>query len=141
MTRNPKSVPRLTLIFIITLIISGSILTYFSINNISNFKELTIKRISEEQELIFEGISKTFDVPQQIIGPVNHHYISLRAFVCRRRRSTAGTRVTDFRRTEWTPLRIGETSKFSVDPMARYRRCIPRLPYPGGTVHQGEWQI
>jgi signal transduction histidine kinase len=44
---------RLTIIFILAVILSGSVLTYFSINNISNLKELTEKRILEEQrELI-----------------------------------------------------------------------------------------
>jgi signal transduction histidine kinase len=48
---NHKFVPasRLTIIFILAVIFSGSILTYFSINNISNLKELTEKRILEEQ--------------------------------------------------------------------------------------------
>jgi signal transduction histidine kinase len=61
MVKRLKSVPRLTLIFISTLIVSGSILTYFSINNISNFKELTIKKISEEQELIVDEVIIAFE--------------------------------------------------------------------------------
>jgi signal transduction histidine kinase len=61
MGKRLKSVPRLTLVFIITLIVSGSILTYFSINNISNFKELTIKKISEEQELIIDEVTGAFE--------------------------------------------------------------------------------
>jgi tetratricopeptide (TPR) repeat protein len=44
---NPAS--RLTIIFILAVVLSGSVLTYFSINNISNLKELTEKRILEEQ--------------------------------------------------------------------------------------------
>lgn len=46
-----KLVPasRLTIIFILAVVLSGSILTYFSINNISNLKQLTEKRILEEQ--------------------------------------------------------------------------------------------
>jgi signal transduction histidine kinase len=44
---NPAS--RLTIIFILAVMLSGSILTYFSINNISNLKKLTEKRILEEQ--------------------------------------------------------------------------------------------
>jgi len=40
---------RLTIIFILAVIFSGSVLTWFSINNISNLKELTEKRILEEQ--------------------------------------------------------------------------------------------
>jgi signal transduction histidine kinase len=48
---NHKSLPssRLTVIFVLAVILSGSVLTYFSINNISNLKELTEKRILEEQ--------------------------------------------------------------------------------------------
>ena len=48
---NYKIVPasRLTIIFILAVILSGSVLTYFSINNISNLKELTEKRVIEEQ--------------------------------------------------------------------------------------------
>jgi len=44
-----KSISRLTIIFILAVVLSGSILTWFSINNISNLKELTEKRILEEQ--------------------------------------------------------------------------------------------
>ncbi len=40
---------RLTVIFILAVVLSGSVLTWFSINNISNLKELTEKRILEEQ--------------------------------------------------------------------------------------------
>ena len=40
---------RLTLVFILAVLVSGSILTYFSINNISNLKQLTEKHILEEQ--------------------------------------------------------------------------------------------
>ena len=48
---NHKIIPasRLTIIFILAVIFSGSVLTWFSINNISNLKELTEKRILEEQ--------------------------------------------------------------------------------------------
>jgi len=40
---------RLTLVFIFAVILSGSVLTWFSINNISNQKELAEKKIIEEQ--------------------------------------------------------------------------------------------
>lgn len=48
---NHKILPasRLTVIFILAVVLSGSVLTYFSINNISNLKKLTEKRILEEQ--------------------------------------------------------------------------------------------
>ena len=44
-----KPASRLTIVFILAVVISGSILTYFSINNISNLKELTEKKVFEEQ--------------------------------------------------------------------------------------------
>ena len=49
MIHSLKPASRLTIIFILAVILSGSVLTYFSINNISNLKELTEKRILEEQ--------------------------------------------------------------------------------------------
>ena len=49
MNHKFKPASRLTIIFILAVVLSGSILTYFSINNISNLKELTEKRILEEQ--------------------------------------------------------------------------------------------
>jgi hypothetical protein len=45
-----KSVTRLSVVFTLAVVISGSILTYFGINNISNLKELTEKRILEEEK-------------------------------------------------------------------------------------------
>jgi signal transduction histidine kinase len=50
MSSKKKPVFRLTLIFISAVVASGSILAYLSINNISNLKELTEKRILEEQK-------------------------------------------------------------------------------------------
>jgi len=47
-----KPASRLTIVFILAVILSGSVLTYFSINNISNLKQLTEKRILEEQREI-----------------------------------------------------------------------------------------
>ena len=49
MNNKHKPASRLTIIFILAVVISGSILTWFSINSISNLKELTEKRILEEQ--------------------------------------------------------------------------------------------
>jgi signal transduction histidine kinase len=45
------------MVFIIAIVLSGGILTYFSINNISNLKELTEKRILEEQQLVSTSFS------------------------------------------------------------------------------------
>jgi len=51
---------RLIIVFIITVIISGSILTYLSINNISNYKELTEKKVTEEQLSIARQTAENF---------------------------------------------------------------------------------
>ncbi len=49
MNQKLKPASRLSVIFILVVILSGSVLSYFSISNISNLKELTEKRILEEQ--------------------------------------------------------------------------------------------
>ncbi|MBT3383244.1 MAG: HAMP domain-containing histidine kinase [Prolixibacteraceae bacterium] len=49
MNQKLKPASRLTIIFILAVVISGSILTWFSINSISNLKELTERRVTEEQ--------------------------------------------------------------------------------------------
>jgi len=51
---------RLIILFILTMIISGVILTFLSITSISNFKELTEKRVSEEQISIAEKVAANF---------------------------------------------------------------------------------
>ncbi|TFG43232.1 MAG: hypothetical protein E4H43_01995 [Bacteroidia bacterium] len=53
-----KPVTRLSVIFILAIVLSGSILTYFSINNISNLKALTEKEIIEEQREIYSRFSE-----------------------------------------------------------------------------------
>lgn len=58
MIKRKKPVTRLTVIFISVVIASGSILAYLSINNISNLKELTEKRVLEEQGNLAGTISK-----------------------------------------------------------------------------------
>ena len=45
---------RLIIIYVLTVLVSGSILTWLSLNNVSNFRELTEKRILEEEEQIAE---------------------------------------------------------------------------------------
>lgn len=49
MRQKLKPASRLSVVFILVVILSGSILTWFSVNNISNQKGLTEKRILEEQ--------------------------------------------------------------------------------------------
>jgi len=53
MNHKFKPATRLSIVFILAIVLSGSILTYFSINNISNLKELTEKRIIEEQRELY----------------------------------------------------------------------------------------
>ncbi len=50
MSSKFKPISRLSVVFILAVVISGGILTWFSINSISNQKELTEKRILEEQQ-------------------------------------------------------------------------------------------
>ena len=57
MSYKLKPVTRLSIIFILAIVLSGSVLTYFSINNISNQKELTEKRIIEEQRELYTRFS------------------------------------------------------------------------------------
>jgi signal transduction histidine kinase len=57
MIHSIKSASRLSIIFILAVVLSGSVLTYFSINNISNLKELTEKKIIEEQRDLYARIS------------------------------------------------------------------------------------
>jgi signal transduction histidine kinase len=58
MKSKKKPVFKLTVIFISAVIASGSILAYLSINNISNLKELTEKRVLEEQKNLAAIISE-----------------------------------------------------------------------------------
>jgi len=62
MARKKKPVLRLTLFFIAVVIASGSILAYLSINNISNLKELTEKRVEEEQENLALAVSEQIEL-------------------------------------------------------------------------------
>lgn len=56
-----KPVSRLILLFILMVFIAGVILTFLSINNITNFRILTEKRIQETQLVIASKISKEFN--------------------------------------------------------------------------------
>jgi signal transduction histidine kinase len=55
-----KSHKRLTLIFIVLVVITGSILTYLSISNIKNLRELTKKEVIDEEEKIIYDIAENF---------------------------------------------------------------------------------
>jgi signal transduction histidine kinase len=62
MGNQVKPAARLTIIFILAIILSGSVLAYFSINNISNLKELTEKKILEEQSVLSDRVSNAINV-------------------------------------------------------------------------------
>ena len=51
---------KLIIVYLITVIVAGSILTYLGINNISNYKELTEKRITEEEKSVIENYRLQF---------------------------------------------------------------------------------
>lgn len=55
-----RSFSRLTIIFILAVTIPGSILTYLSIQNISNLKELTEKKVLEEEKILADLIYQNF---------------------------------------------------------------------------------
>lgn len=60
MLKFSKKRPRLIVIFILTVIISGSILTYLSISHISNYRELLEKKISEEERELANSFAVGF---------------------------------------------------------------------------------
>ena len=62
MGRKKKPVFRLTLFFIAVVIASGSILAYLSINNISNLKELTEKRVLEAERNLAFAVSDQIEI-------------------------------------------------------------------------------
>ncbi len=62
MGRKKKPVFRLTLFFISVVIASGSILAYLSINNISNLKELTEKRVQEAESSLALAVSDQIEI-------------------------------------------------------------------------------
>ncbi|MDO9579278.1 MAG: HAMP domain-containing sensor histidine kinase [Bacteroidales bacterium] len=83
-----KPVTRLSIIFILAIILSGSILTWFSINNISNLKELTEKRIIEEQRELSERFSTVLqnkiDTITAGLANENNHSVSLKDSLIKR---------------------------------------------------------
>lgn len=54
--------------FILAMVLSGGILTYFSINNISNLQELTEKRILEEERELAARFSTSLQVHLEKLG-------------------------------------------------------------------------
>ena len=63
---------KLIIVYLITVIVAGSILTYLGINNISNFKELTEKRITEEEKYVIENYRLQFqDALENLVVALN----------------------------------------------------------------------
>ena len=66
---------KLIIIYVITVIVAGSILTYLGINNISNFKELTEKRITEEEKDVIENYRLKFqNTIENLVVDLNKKY-------------------------------------------------------------------
>lgn len=68
MSRRFIPFTRLSIVFILAMVLSGGILTYFSINNISNLKELTEKRILEEERDLAARFSISLQVHLEKLG-------------------------------------------------------------------------
>ena len=60
MLKFSKKGSKLIIIFILTVIVSGSILTYLSVTHISNYRELLEKKISEEERALTQRFSLDF---------------------------------------------------------------------------------
>ena len=58
---NRKPYSRLSAIFILAIMIPGLILAYSSIKNLSNTRELTEKRVLDEEKAILDSIRYDFD--------------------------------------------------------------------------------
>ena len=65
---------RLIIIFILTLIISGGILTWLSIISISNFRQLTEKKVAEEQLFVIDQVSVKF---QEILENITNSFTAI----------------------------------------------------------------
>ena len=96
--KKSESDSRLIVVFILTVAISGGILTYLSINSISNFKELTEKKIIEEQRLIYDQISMNFQNKLEEIAVMFESF------------------VLQDEELNWSQLRLSDTLDFIENP-------------------------
>ena len=71
-----KPFSRLTIIFILAVTIPGSILSYLSIQNITNLQELTERRILEEEEDLADIIYQNFQIKLNDISTEFDDYLS-----------------------------------------------------------------
>ena len=74
MKNREKPVFKLTIVFILAVFISAGILTYLSISNISNLKELTEKKVSEEERILAAELTLNF---QKVIEEVSDTFTIL----------------------------------------------------------------
>jgi len=70
-----KKGSKLIIIFILTVIVSGSILTYLSVTHISNYRELLEKKISEEERDLTQLFSLDFQVKIESLISVFNNYL------------------------------------------------------------------
>jgi len=77
MSRRFIPFTRLSIVFILAMVLSGGILTYFSINNISNLKELTEKRILEEERELAARFSISLQAHLENLGTALNRYMEL----------------------------------------------------------------
>ena len=93
-----KPASRLIVVFILTMIISGGILTYLSIISISNFRELTEKKVAEEQLYIAEQLSIKF---QGCLEEITGNFSGL---------------LVNVNDTDWPGVRDSDTLDFVENP-------------------------
>lgn len=93
-----KPASRLIVVFILTMIISGGILTYLSINSIANFRELTEKKVTEEQFYVAEHLSIKF---QGYLEEITGKYSTL---------------LINVNETDWSGIKEIEMLDFVLNP-------------------------
>jgi len=76
MKNREKPVFKLTIVFILAVFISAGILTYLSISNISNLKELTEKKVTEEERILAAELTRNFHkVLEEVTDTFTGHFI------------------------------------------------------------------
>ncbi len=77
MTKKIWKGSKLIIIFILTVIVSGSTLTYLSITNISNYRELLEKKISEEERELAKRFTSDFQIKLDSLTILFSDYLQL----------------------------------------------------------------
>jgi len=89
---------RLTIIFIFAVTIPGSILTYLSIQNITNLKELTEKKVLEEEEYLIDLVYQNF---QSKLNDISREFTDY---------------VSKIEESDYTSIRFSDTIDFIENP-------------------------